>query len=498
MASSITETLWGQYRASGTLSGLPDGHFIHGAFCPSVGGQRMDSVDPGSGKVFTRFAAGEADDVERAVASSDRAMRSSWRDTTPADRGRILLRAAHAILAQAERLAVVETIDNGKPLAEALADMRSTARIFEYYAGMADKLQGDSIPLGRNYVSMTVREPVGVTAHIIPWNYPASTMARGIAPALAAGCTVVVKPAEQTPLSALLLALILHEAGLAAGVCNVVTGTGAAAGAALVAHPLVRHVTFTGSVATGGRVMQAAARNVASVTLELGGKSPAVVLADCDMAHAVGDVLWSIFYNAGQTCSAGSRLVVERSIHAQFVEQLAGRAAALRCGHGLGAPDIGAITTQEQWVKIAGYVDGARARGVRVACGGAPVQAASHPGGWYYQPTVLDDLASDDPVVQEEIFGPVLAVQVADSPEHALALANGTAFGLAAGIYTRNITRALQMARDIEAGQVYINEYYAGGVETPFGGVKASGFGREKGLEGLSAYLRTKAITARI
>lgn len=495
---SISETLGAQYRASGTLEGLPTGHFIDGRFSPSVGGQVMDSVDPGTGKVFASFAAGESDDVDRAVASSDRAMRASWRAATPAERSRILQRAAQAVLAQAEHLAVVETIDNGKPLAEALADMRSTARIFEYYAGIADKLQGDSIPLGHNYVSMTVREPVGVTAHIIPWNYPASTMARGIAPALAAGCTVVVKPAEQTPLSALLIARILHETGLPDGVCNVVTGTGAAAGAALVAHPLVRHVTFTGSVATGGRVMQAAARNVASVTLELGGKSPSVVLADCDLDHAVGDVLWSIFYNAGQTCSAGSRLVVERSVHARFVEQLAKRAAALRCGHGLGAPDIGAITTREQLVKIAGYVDAARARGVRVACGGTQTQDAQHPGGWYFQPTVLDELAPDDPVVQEEIFGPVLAVQVADSPEHALALANGTEFGLAAGIYTRDITRALQMARDIEAGQIYINEYYAGGVETPFGGMKASGFGREKGLEGLSAYLRTKSITARI
>ena len=492
------DALIAEYRATGTLAGLPQGHWIDGRLQASRSGRRMDSADPGIGRTWLQFAAGDADDVALAVASSDQALRGAWRRVAPAERGRILQRAAQAVLAQADRLAVVETLDNGKTLAEAMGDIRSTARVFEYYAGVADKLQGESIPLGQDYMSFTTLEPVGVTAHVVPWNYPTSTMVRGIAPALAAGCTVVVKPAEQTPVTALLLAQILQQAGLPDGVCNVVTGTGAEAGAALVAHPLVRHVTFTGSVATGSRVMQAAARNIASVTLELGGKSPAVVLADADIDQAVADVAGGIFYNAGQTCSAGTRLVVERAVHARFVEQLVARASALRWGHGLRNLGMGAITSHEQLLRIAAHVESARTRAVEVACGGAVAVDPETGLGWFYPPTVLDAVAPDDPVVQEEIFGPVLAVQVADSPEHALALANGTRFGLAAGIYTRDITRALQLARDIDAGQVYINEYYAGGVETPFGGTRQSGFGREKGLEGVRAYLRTKCTTVRI
>jgi acyl-CoA reductase-like NAD-dependent aldehyde dehydrogenase len=496
--SSITEQLIGEYFATGTLSGLPSGHFIDGKSCPSATGRTMETFDPGTAKVFAQFAAGDAEDVEAAVASSDRAFRDCWRKVAPAERGRILQRAAEGIRANAERLAVVETLDNGKSLAEAQGDIRSAARLFEYYAGAADKLQGETIPLGMDYLSYTSLEPVGVTAHIIPWNYPTSTMVRGIAPALAAGCTVVVKPAEQTPLTALMLAEILRDAGLPGGVCNVLTGTGTEVGAPLVAHAKVRHITFTGSVNTGSLVMQAAARNITSVTLELGGKSPAVMLADCDIDAAVEDVLWAIFSNSGQTCSAGSRLVIERSIHAEFVERLAARTRKLSFGHGLRNPEIGAISSQEQLNKIAGYVDEAKKRGVRVAVGGSRTVDQASGSGWFFQPTILDDVGSQDVVVQEEIFGPVLSVQIADSAEQALELANGTAFGLAAGIYTRDIKKALRLARDIDAGQIYINEYYAGGVETPFGGNKLSGFGREKGLEGLRAYCRVKSVTARI
>ena len=496
--SSITERLIAEYFATGTLAGLPSGHFIDGKFRPAASGQTMETFDPGTAKAFARFAAGDAEDVEAAVASSDRAFRDCWRKVAPAERGRILQRTAEAIRADAERLAVVETLDNGKSLAEAQGDIRSAARLFEYYAGAADKLQGETMPLGMDYVSYTSLEPVGVTAHIIPWNYPTSTMVRGIAPALAAGCTVVVKPAEQTPLTALMLAEILRDAGLPDGVCNVLTGTGAAVGAPLVAHEKVRHVTFTGSVNTGRTVMQAAARNVASVTLELGGKSPMVMLADCDMEAALEDVLWAIYSNSGQICSAGSRLVIERSIHAAFLERLAPLAGKLSHGHGLRSPQIGAITSLDQLNKIAGYVDDAKARGVSVAAGGATAVDQASGAGWFFQPTILDGVGPQDRVVQEEIFGPVLSVQVADSVEEALALANGTEFGLAAGIYTRDIKKALRLARDIDAGQIYINEYYAGGVETPFGGNKMSGFGREKGLEGLRAYCRVKSVTARI
>ncbi|WP_025130348.1 aldehyde dehydrogenase family protein [Pseudomonas sp. PH1b] len=496
--SRVAEALIGEYFASGTLAQLPSRHFINGQWCSPASGRQLETFDPGTGRAFAAVAAGDAEDVELAVAAADKAMNETWRKVLPVERSRILQRAAEGIRTNAERLAIVECLDNGKTLDEARGDVRSAARLFEYYAGAADKLQGDSIPLGPDYVSFTHLEPVGVTAHIIPWNYPFSTAARGLAPALAAGCTAVLKPAEQTPLSALLLAEILHQAGLPAGVCNVLTGTGAEAGAPLVANPKVCHVTFTGSVGTGSLVMQAAARNITSVTLELGGKSPAVVLADCDLEAAVEDVLWGIFSNAGQICSAGSRLIIERSIHGEFVERLALRAAQLTLGHGLKNPHIGAITSLEQLNKISAYVDEAKKRGVNVVVGGARGVDPQSGEGWFFQPTVLDNLGPMDRLVQEEIFGPVLAVQVADSVEEALLLANATPFGLAAGIYTRDITKALRLARDIDAGQVYINEYFAGGVETPFGGNKLSGFGREKGLEGLGSYCRSKSVTARI
>ncbi|MBB4865829.1 acyl-CoA reductase-like NAD-dependent aldehyde dehydrogenase [Pseudomonas nitritireducens] len=496
--SQTVDALIHEYFASGTLAYLPDSHFIDGAWRTSASGETMEVFDPGLGKAFTQVAAGDAEDVDAAVEAADAALRGPWRRMLPADRSRILLRAAEAIRSNAQRLAVIETLDNGKTLAEAQSDVRNTARIFEYYAGIADKLQGETIPLGADHFSCTQLEPVGVTAHIIPWNYPISTAARSLAPALAAGCTAVLKPSELTPLSALLLAGLLQQAGLPPGVCNVVNGTGAKVGAALTQHPKVRHVTFTGSVNTGIHVMQAAARNIASVTLELGGKSPAIVLADADLDAALEDVLWAIYSNAGQICSAGSRLIIERSVHQQFVERLAARARQLSLGHGLRNPDIGAITTVDQLQKIEAFVEGARARGVHIAAGGRRSCDPATDAGWFFQPTLLDNLATSDPLVQEEVFGPVLSVQVADNAEHALELANATPFGLAAGIYTRDFSRAMRLARDLDAGQIYINEYFAGGVETPFGGNKRSGFGREKGLEGLRAYYAVKTITARI
>ncbi len=484
--------------AAGTLAGLPDRHWIDGGWRAARAGRTMESFDPGSARAFARFAAGDAADVEDAVESSRRAFTGIWSSTKPAERGRILYRAAALIRDHADRLAVAESLDSGKAIGEAAGDVNGAARAFEYYAGACDKLQGDTIPLGGDYMAFTLNEPVGVTAHIIPWNYPISTTARGVAPALAAGCTAIVKPAEQTPMTALMLAEILAEAGLPAGALNVVTGTGADVGAPLVAHAGVRHVTFTGSVPTGSAVMAAAARNITSVTLELGGKSPVVVLADCDMDAALDGVLGAIYENAGQICSAGSRLVIERRIHADFLERLVARTQALTLGHGLRNPQVGPLNSAAHLAKVAGYVADAKARGVEIAVGGAATADPETGVGWFFQPTILDDVKPEDRVVQEEIFGPVLAVQIVDGADEALAVANGTAFGLVAGIYTRDIGRALRLARDIDAGQVYINEYFAGGIETPFGGNKASGFGREKGLEGLRAYCKVKSVTARI
>ncbi len=484
--------------ATGTLAGLPDRLVIDGTTVPAVSGRTLDVFDPGTGRVFTQVAAGDATDIDRAVDAARRALKGPWGRLAPAERGRILSRAAALIRAEAERLAVVETLDSGKRLAEAKGDVAGAARAFEYYAGACDKLHGDSIPLGPDYLAYTVNEPVGVAAQIVPWNYPISTLARGLAPALAAGCAVVAKPAEQTPLTALMLADILLRAGLPAGACNVVTGTGAQAGAPLVAHPGVDHITFTGSVATGIGVMKAAAPNVTRLVLELGGKSPVIVLADADLDAAVEGVLGAIFENAGQICSAGSRLIVEHRIHAAFVARVAARARALKIGHGLRACDMGPVNSPLQLERIAGFVDRAKACGAKVACGGSRDVDPESGRGWFFQPTILDNLAPDDEAVTSEIFGPVLAVQVADDAAHAVALANGTAFALVAGIYTKDFSTAHRLARGIDAGQVYINEYFAGGIETPFGGNRKSGFGREKGLEALRSYCKLKSVTARL
>ena len=482
----------------GVLPGLPDGHYIDGGWVPATGGERMESFDPSTSKAFASFSAGNAQDVDRAVAAARRALSGPWRRTTPAERGRILARSAALIRAHATQLAVVECVDAGKRLAEARGDVASAARTFEYYAGACDKLQGYTIPLDADHLAYTVMEPVGVCAQVVPWNYPLATLARGLAPALAAGCTVVAKPAETTPFTALLLAELLTEAGLPPGVCNVVTGTGAQAGAALVAHPQVDHITFTGSVPTGMAVMGAAASNVTHVLLELGGKSPVVVMADADVAQAVDGVFGAIFENAGQICSAGSRLVVARPLHAQMVEALAVRAHALSLGHALTDPGLGPVNSAEQLARIAGHVDRARQRGVQVVTGGRPTTDPASGHGWFFEPTLLDGVAPDDPAVQQEIFGPVLCVQVFDDAEEALVLANGTDFALAAGVYTRDFAMAHRMARDLDAGQVYINEYFAGGIEVPFGGNRRSGFGREKGLEALRNYCRVKSVAARL
>ena len=487
-----------EQRSEPDVAELPHLMVIGGSKVPAAGGRRFATVDPASGRVLAEVPAADAADVDRAVEAAKAALLGAWRTTLPAERGRILNRTAALIRQDAVRLARIETLDCGKPLREAKGDIETAARYFEYYAGIADKMQGDTIPLGPDYVSFTLHEPIGVTAHIIPWNFPLVTTARGIAPALACGCTAVVKPAEQTPLTAILLAEILDRAGLPKGVYNVVTGYGEEAGAPLVNHPDVSHVTFTGSVETGKLVMKAAADHIASVTLELGGKSPVVVLADADIEAAVQGTLKAIYSNAGQVCSAGSRLVVERRVHDAMLERLTRAASALKLGHGLDDPDLGPLISQEQLDKVAGYVAGAKQRGLEIAVGGERATVPGLAGGCFYSATIIDGAPRRDPVVQEEIFGPVLTVQAAESAEEALALANSTPYGLVAGVYTRDIGRALRLARDLEAGQVFVNQFFAGGVETPFGGVKQSGFGREKGLDALKSYYRVKCVTARI
>lgn len=478
--------------------GLPSQMYIGGQYVDALEKDRIDTIDPATGRVFADFPAGRAEDVDRAVADSKRALHGTWRQTTPIDRGRVLARTAALIRRDAERLSVIETLDSGKPITESRGDVEAAATYFEYYAGIADKLQGDTIPLGPDFISLTLHEPVGVTAHIIPWNFPLVTTARGVAPALAAGNTAVVKPATNTPLTAMALAAILQEAGLPEGVYNVITGRGSDIGDYFTGHPDIDHVTFTGSVPTGIDVMKTAAQRVTSVTLELGGKSPVVVLADADIDAAVEGTLKAIYMNAGQVCSAGSRLVIDRSVHAAMMEKLVERTEALTIDAGMHAPQLGPLVSGDHRNTVSAYVKAARARGVSVATGGFEAEVEGCEGGYFYAPTILDDVAEEDAVVQEEIFGPVLSVQIVDSPEQALAVANNTPFGLCAGIYTKDVTQAFRFARDVEAGQVFINQYFAGGVPTPFGGTKLSGFGREKGLAALAAYYQVKCITARI
>lgn len=492
-----SDRLAAEYFETGTLSGLPRDHFIDGRWSPPQHGRMMETFDPGLGRAYHAFSAGDADDVATAVEAAVRAG-PGWARTRPAARGAVLARTAVLLREEAPRLAVIESLDSGKPLQEAEGDVAGAARTFEYYAAAANTLQGDSFPIGHEYLGYSIIEPAGLTAHIIPWNYPLSTAARGIAPALAAGCTVIAKPAEQTPMTALLLAEILHRAGLPAGVCNVVTGTGQDAGAPLVRHPAVRHVSFTGSVQTGVNVMREAAPNVTRVLLELGGKSPVVVLADADLDAAVEGILGAIFENAGQICSAGSRLVVDRGIHGELLDRLVKRAEALQIGHGLKRSQFGPLNSAEHLSRVNAHVESARKRGLSIITGGNAIADPATGQGWFFEPTIIDAAPANDPAVQQEIFGPVLVVQPFDDEEEALMLANGTDYALVAGIYTRDFSAAHRLARDIDAGQVFINEYFAGGIEVPFGGNRMSGFGREKGLAALEAYSRVKSVAARI
>lgn len=478
--------------------GLPNYMIIGGHRVTSKDGNVIETFDPATQNKIGEVPAATPADVEQAVACAKLALEGSWRKTTPVERGRVLANIAARLRRDAERFAIVETLDSGKPLAESRGDVETAAYYFEYYAGIADKLQGDSIPLGQDYMSFTLHEPVGVTSHIIPWNFPLVTTARGVAPALAAGNTAVVKPSSQTPLSAIMLNELMEEEHLPPGVCNVVTGSGRKLSVSLTSLPDIAHVTFTGSVATGQDVMRHAADAIASVTLELGGKSPLVVLADADLDSAVSGILKAIYMNAGQVCSAGSRLVIERSVHGALMEKLVPAAEALTVGHGLDDPQLGPLVSLSQRQIVADFVESAKKRGVEIATGGKALEPENLENGCFYAPTILDDLPDDDVTVQEEIFGPVLAVQVVDSAEEAIAAANCTRFGLCAGIYTKDVTRAMQFARDVQAGQIFINQYFAGGVATPFGGVKHSGFGREKGLAALASYYRVKCVTAKI
>lgn len=487
------DTIADQYLTSGTFKDLPDGHFINGAYMPASN-RKMESFDPGRAEAFAEFSVGSDEDMDRAIAAAEKAA-WHWRTVSPAQRCRVLNDVARVFRENADRLSVLEVIDSGKTLAEAQGDVMNSARLFEYYAGAADKLDGRSVNLGPEYTAFTVREPVGVTGHIIPWNYPTSTSARGAAPALAAGCSVVAKPAETTPYTALLMAELLSEAGVPDGLVNVVTGLGSEVGAQMARDPRIKQLTFTGSVGTGINVAQMAAPNVTRLTLELGGKSPLIAYEDADPEKVADGALWAIFSNSGQICSAGSRLILHTSLRDDVLGILSERTSKLKLGHGLTNPDMGAVNSDLHLGRIKAHVDAAKARGAHILTGGDVTTDPDTGKGWFFQPTILADLRPNDPAVLEEIFGPVLSVQVFEDEHEAVQLANGTEFGLIASVYTRDVGRAMRIAHAMDCGQVSVNEYWAGGLELPFGGNKKSGYGREKGWEGLDAYTKVKAIT---
>lgn len=477
---------------------LPDFIWINDEKHAAASGESFFSLDPATAKPLGAVPAGDAEDIDRAVQAATAALEGPWASLTPKTRGQILQNIAYEIRKNIDRLAQIESLDVGKPINQARRDIERAATYFDYYGGVCDKLQGESIPLGPDYVSFTELEPIGVTGHIAPWNFPLPMLTRSLAPALACGNTAVVKPAEQAPLSALVLAELMAKAGLPKGVCNIVTGFGNTAGAALSAHAGIGHITFTGSGETGKLVMQAAAAHIAPVTLELGGKAPVIICADADIDWAVKGLIRSSFTNAGQMCNASTRIIVERSIHETFRDRLVSAAKAITLGHGLDDPGMGPLVSQDQLHRVKKFVDTAKAQGLNLLTGGDIATVPGFETGFFFSPTIFDNVPSEAEIAQEEVFGPVLSLHPADDLDHAIALANATRYGLSAGIYTKDVSAALRFARQIKAGQVFINEYGAANDVVPFGGFKQSGIGRQKGLAALHNYYQIKAITARI
>jgi len=470
-------------------------NYIGGRWVASA--DNLPIINPSDGREIGRIARGTADDVDAAVSAAQAAREGAWGALTAVERGRLLLRLSALILRDTEALARLESTDVGKPLSQARTDVIVCARYFEYYGTAADKVHGDTIPFQNGFTVMTVWEPHGVTAHIVPWNYPLQMTGRSVAPALAMGNAIVLKPAEDTSLTALALAQLAEEAGFPPGAFNVVTGLGEEVGAALSAHPGISHISFTGSPEVGTLIQTAAAQRTIPVTLELGGKSPQVVFADADLADAAATITRAITQNSGQTCSAGSRVIIEDRIYDRFTADLADRFRALRIGASDQDLDMGPVVNKSQKARIEGFLAIAERDRLPILAQGE-IGTNVSPDGYYVRPTLIGDVPPDHVLAQQEIFGPVLvAIRMKDEAE-ALRIANGTDYGLVAGIWTSNIGRGLRLAHGIGSGQIYINNYGAGGgVELPFGGVKRSGHGREKGFAALHGFGTLKTITIR-
>ena len=471
--------------------------YIDGKYVDAASGKWFDSYNPFTGKVWSQVAEGGAEDVDRAVKAAHRAFtEGAWPQLTASQRGNMIYKLGQLVARDAKMLAETEVMDNGKLIAEMQGQLNYVPNWYYYFGGLADKIQGAVIPLDKKgYFNYTRHEPIGVVAAITAWNSPLLLLAWKLAPALAAGCTVVVKPSEFTSASTLEFVKLVEEAGFPPGVVNVVTGFGKDVGTPLVTHPLVRKIAFTGSDATGRAINEAAAKSFKRCTLELGGKSPNIVFADAKIEDAVNGAVSGIFAATGQTCIAGSRLLLQESIHDQFMEKLVALAKTAKMGNPMSMDtQVGPITTQPQYQKVLGYIDIAKKEGAELLLGGGPASRPECGEGWFVEPTVFAGVKNSMRIAQEEVFGPVLSVLKFKDEDEAAAIANDVRFGLGAGVWTSDIGRAVRMSERIQAGTVWVNTYRAVSYMSPFGGYKDSGVGRENGQDAIREYLQTKSV----
>lgn len=473
-------------------------NYIDGALVDGGAG-RIDILNPGTGEKLAEHALADAADVDRAVKAAKRVHQSGVLfDLRPVERGRMVQAMGRYLLDHIGEIAQTLTLEQGKPLWEAENEVRGAARYFEYYGNQAETVEGRSIPLGAGYFDFTSHEPYGVSAQIIPWNFPVEMTARSLSAGLATGNTCVVKTPELTPLSNAWFSQAAEAVGLPAGAVNIMCGLGSDAGAALASHPDVNQIVFTGSVKTGIAIATAAAQNVVPCVLELGGKSAAIVHDDADLDAFENDVRWGIFYNAGQVCSAMSRVLAHDSIHDDLVDRMVGVAQSIKVMAGIDQPKagltMGSMVSVTQRDRALGMISDAQKAGAKVVTGGHKPNIA----GAFLEPTILTDVTPDMAIANEEVFGPVMSVMKFRDDDEALRIANGTPYGLVGGVFTQNLDRATKAARQIQAGQVFVNEWFAGGVETPFGGYGKSGYGREKGREALWNYVQTKNVAIKL
>ena len=471
--------------------------YVDGEYADPVSGKWFNSYNPYTGEPWAQIAQGNAEDVDRAVRAAHKAFTEGlWPQLTASERGLLLHKFGDLVARDARKLAEIEVRDNGKLLAEMYGQLNYIPQWYRYFGGLSDKIEGHVIPLDKKgYFNFTRNEPIGVVAIITPWNSPLLLTTWKLAPALAAGCTIVIKPSEFTSASALEFVKLFREAGFPPGVVNVVTGFGQEAGAPLVEHPLVKQISFTGSDAVGRVVNQLAAKHFKRVSLELGGKSANIVFADANMEDAVNGAVAGIFAATGQTCIAGSRLLLQDSIHDRFLEKLLALARTARMGDPMSAEtQVGPITTQQQYQKVLGYIEIAKKEGAQLLMGGGPATRPECRNGWFIEPTIFASVNTGMRIAQEEVFGPVLSVIKFKTEEEAVAIANDSRFGLGSGVWTSDIARAHRMAERVQAGTVWINSYRAVSYMSPFGGYKDSGFGRENGIDSIREYLQVKSV----